>query len=179
MRAPGDAAGPADLFARLDALGATYALHHHRAVFTVAESQAVERDLGAGALPCRNLFLRDKKGAQFLVTAANSTTVGLKTLAQKLGCKRLSFASAERLWDTLGTTPGSVSPFAVMNDARRAVPIVLDAAMMEAKRVAVHPLDNTMTVTLAPADLVRFIESCDRTPTILAFPPLPPSQAPS
>ena len=161
-------ATPHDLFARLGAMGIAYALHHHPPVFTVAESRAL--DLSINAMPCRNMFVRDKRGAQFLITAANATAVDLKALPEVLGCKRLSFASPERLHTALGTTPGSVSPFAVMNDPARAVAAVLDAAMMAAPRVAVHPLLNTMTIALAPGDLVRFMEACHAPPRIMTLP---------
>jgi Ala-tRNA(Pro) deacylase len=161
-------ATPDDLFARLDAMGIAYALHHHPPVFTVDESRAL--DISIDAMPCRNMFLRDAKGAQVLLTATNATKVNLKALPEILGCKRLSFGSESRLLAALGTAPGSVSPFAVLNDAARAVTAVLDAAMLAAPRVAVHPLVNTMTIALAPADLVRFMGACHAPPRIMTLP---------
>jgi Ala-tRNA(Pro) deacylase len=161
-------ATPDDLFARLDALGVAYTLYPHPAVHTVAESSAVTAHIPG--LHCRNLFLRDKRGAQLLLTVGNATRVDLKRLAAHLGTGRLSFGSPERLMEALGTTPGSVSPFAVLHDAARAVTPLLDAAMLGAYRVAVHPLVNTATITLAPQDLVRFIEACHSPPRVITFP---------
>ena len=93
----------------------------------------------------------------FLVTLANETEVDLKEMEELLECKRLSFGSPDRLWTYLGVRPGSVCPFAVINDTEQEVPLILDEWMMNQKRVNYHPLLNTMTVGLAPEDLLKFL----------------------
>lgn len=143
--------------ANLDSLGIEYALHHHAAVFTVAESTGLERNLPG--IHCRNLFLRDKKEAMFLISAANETAIDLKKLSELLGCGRLSFGSPERLWKHLGVRPGSVCPYAIINDKQGLVTQILDAHMMQGDLVNFHPLINTMTITVRPDDLVKFIRS--------------------
>ena len=105
----------------------------------------------------------------FLLTLANETAVDLKQLPALFGAKRLSFGSPERLWRHLGIRPGSVCPFTIMNDATHAVDMILDAAMMRADLVNFHPLDNSMTVGMTPADLLRFIESRGRSARVLDF----------
>src|SRR5690606_18792615 len=116
--------------------------YEHRAVFTVAESTALERDMPG--VHCRNLFLRDKKQKMFLVVAAHETAIDLKKLPALIGADRLSFGSADRLWAYLGVRPGSVCPYAIINDKDRAVTVILDAAMMAGAIVNYHPLVNTM-----------------------------------
>lgn len=139
-----------------DAIGISYQVFTHEPVFTVAESQNLKIDLpGVG---CRNLFVRDKKGAMFLVVMANTTQIDLKKLPAILGSDRLSFGSADRLWRYLGVRPGSVCPFAAINDKEKAVKVVLDADMMQADFVSYHPLENHMSVVLTPADLIRFLD---------------------
>lgn len=158
---------PDDLFKLLQGLGIPYSLHHHPPIFTVAEGEHLK-----SAIPgvhCRNLFLRDKKENHFLVVAANDTSVDLKMLEETLGCARLSFGSAERLWKVLGIRPGSVCPFTLINDTDRIVHVVLDKAMMEAEIVNYHPLDNAMTIGLSPDDLLRFIAHTGHDYRILAF----------
>jgi len=163
-------ATPDALFARLAALGIAAATHHHAAVFTVEEAQALR-----GALPgahCKSLFLRDKKGRQFLVVCLEDRRIDMKALAGIIGAGRLSFGSPERLRAALGVEPGSVTPFAAINDeARHAVAIVLDAEMMRAPLVNYHPLINTMTTALAPADLLRFLEATGHRPRIADLDP--------
>lgn len=162
------------LFTILEILGISYRLYHHQPVFTVAESLDIERDM-AGA-HCRNLFVRDKKETMFLVVAQNETLIDLKKLPDLLGCGRLSFGSAERLWQNLGVRPGSVCPFSIINDKDKAVTIVLDAAMMQNDIVNYHPMENHMTIGLAPADLVRFIKHTGHEPLILDLSPAAPDQ---
>lgn len=156
---------PDDLLGRLTDMGISFALHHHPAFFTVAEGEAFEKNIPG--LHCRNLFLRDKKKNNFLLCLQNATAVDLKKLQPVIGSDRLSFGSPDRLWEYLGVKPGSVCAYAIANDRHQDVKICLDASMMGAEVVNFHPLINTMTIGVKPADLVRFIESCGRTPYIL------------
>lgn len=166
---PGAAAdlptSPAQLLARLTALGIAYRFYEHEAVFTVAESLEIERTMPG--VHCRNLFVRDKKENMFLVVAANETAIDLKKLAPLIGAGRLSFGSAERLWTYLGVRPGSVCPYALINDRDCRVNVVLDAAMMAGDIVNYHPLLNTMTIGVAPDDLLKFIRACGHEPQIV------------
>jgi Ala-tRNA(Pro) deacylase len=153
---------PEALLAVFDKLGITYTKYDHAPVFTVAESEHLYTVIPG--LHCRNLFLRDKKKAMFLVVVADHTPVDIKQLEEKLGCGRLSFGSAERLWENLGVRPGSVCPFSVINDTNHAVQVVLDAAMMQSDLVCYHPMINSMTVSLTPKDLLRFFEHTGHEP---------------
>lgn len=163
---------PEQLFDALRALSIPYTLHHHPAVFTVAESTALDRDLPG--VHCRNLFVRDKKEKMFLVSAANETKIDLKKLEGLLECGRLSFGSPERLWAHLGVRPGSVCPYAVVNDRAGLVNVVLDAYMMQGELVNFHPLLNTMTIAVRPDDLVKFIRSTGHEPRIMDLTPARP-----
>jgi len=172
----GKPATRADLLAMLDTLGIAYREHRHDAVFTVEEAKDLR-----GALPgahCKSLFVRDKKGASFLVVCLEDRRLDMKALAGLLGAGRLSFASPERLRARLGVEPGSVTPFAAINDRAprhpddkdapfERIPIVLDAEMMRADLVNYHPLINTATVALSPADLLRFLDATGHRPRIV------------
>jgi len=140
----------------LDSIYIKYDLHHHEAVFSVKDAAKVETTI-AGA-HCRNMFLRDKKKKMFLLTLQNETPVDLKKLEKRLSCGRLSFGSPERLFDYLGVHPGSVCPFSVINDDAHDVTLILEKEMMGRDLVTYHPLLNTMTLALAPADLIKFLD---------------------
>ena len=84
----------------------------------------------------------------------------MKELGQKLGGSRLSFGSSERLLNFLGVMPGSVSPFALINDSNKAVKVVLDKDMMEGSLLNFHPLTNEKTTSIKPSDLLKYITSC-------------------
>lgn len=144
--------------AALDALGIAFERHDHPPVFTVEE--AATHWAGIDATHCKNLFLRNKKGTRhYLVVVEHTRPVDLRRMADLVGDDRLSFASPERLMTHLGLTPGSVSPFGVLNDPAGAVVVVVDADLRQAGRVAFHPNVNTATVVLAAADFERFLSS--------------------
>jgi Ala-tRNA(Pro) deacylase len=160
-------ATPADLFAFLDKLGIAHPTVTHAPLFTVEESQALR-----GSIPgahTKNLFLKDKKGALFLVTALEDAVIELKSLHRRLGASgRFSFAAAELMRETLGIEPGAVTPFAAMNDGARRVSVVLDAELMRHASINAHPLVNSMTTTIARADLIKFLETTGHPPRIEA-----------
>ena len=156
----------AELFARLAALGIETETLEHEAVFTVEQSSKLERTLPGGHT--KNLFLKDKKGALFLVVALGSAKIDLKTLHKELGSDRLSFGKPELLMEVLGVAPGSVTPFALINDTARRVTVVLDQDMMRHERLNYHPLENTATTNIAREDFVAFIRACGHEPRVLA-----------
>ena len=156
---------PEELLELLQQLDIEYKYYEHEAVFTVEESSKIKEEMPG--THCRNLYLRDKKKKNFLVVAANETEVDLKTLQDKIECGRLSFGSADRLWQFLGIRPGSFCPFTVINDTDHEVQVVLDAYMMKQECVHYHPLDNTMTIGLSPDDLLKFFDHTGHKPIIL------------
>lgn len=159
-------AGPADLFARLEALGIETTTIRHPPVFTVEEAKTLRGELPGGHT--KNLFVRDKKGRMWLIVCLEDRRVDLKALSGRLASGRLSFASAGRLMAHLGVVPGAVTPFALINDRTGAVTAVLDADMLTRHaRLNFHPLDNAMTTGIAPEDLVRFLEAVDHAPVLL------------
>jgi len=157
---------PAALFAALDRLGIAHPTVSHPPLFTVEQSQSLRGSIAGGHT--KNLFLRDKKGALFLVTALEDAAIELKSLHRRLGATgRFSFGSADLMMETLGVTPGAVTPFGAINDTTQRVTVVLDAALMEHAVINAHPLTNTMTTSIAQDDLVKFLESTGHTPRIV------------
>jgi Ala-tRNA(Pro) deacylase len=155
-----------DLFARLAALGVTVETHRHAPVFTVAQAKALRGELPGGHT--KNLFLKDKKGALWLIVAMEDRPIDLKKLRCRIGSAPLSFATAGVLREVLGVEPGSVTPFALINDSERRTTVVLDAEMMAAQPVFnFHPLANTATTAIRPHDLLAFIHSCGHAPRII------------
>ena len=159
---------PQQLFARLDQLGIAHRTVEHPPVFTVEEAKALRGDLPGHHI--KNLFLRNKKEEMWLVVALEDRAIDLKRLGEVLGAGRLSFGSADRLKRYLGVEPGSVTPLSLVNDQARAVQLVLDRGVADGGPVNAHPLVNTMTTALAPADLLRFFEATGHTPRWLDFP---------
>lgn len=156
----------APLLARLDVLKIAVEIHRHPPLHTVEESRALRGVMPGGHI--KNLFLRDKKRRQWLVTVLEDATVDLKALRHSLGASgNLSFGSAELLSESLGVLPGSVTPFAVMNDGAGVVTMVLDRALLAHDPINAHPLHNGATAAIARDDLLRFLAECGHPPELI------------
>jgi Ala-tRNA(Pro) deacylase len=156
---------PDQLFAALDALGIAHKTVKHPPLFTVEQSRALRGQIPGGHT--KNLFLRDKKHALYLVVALEDAGIDLKGLHRLLGAsRRFSFGSSDLLREVWGVDPGAVTPFGAINDTETRVSVVLDAAMMGHDTLNYHPLVNTMTTSIARDDLVKFLESTGHLPRI-------------
>lgn len=166
-------ATPEDLFRLLDTVGITHETHWHQPVFTVAESQALRGTLPGGH--SKNLFLKNKKGDLWLVTAAEDAAVDLKALTKTLGAGRLSFGKPDLLTEVLGVEPGSVTPFGLMNDTERRVVFVLDQRLAAMAPLNFHPLVNNATTAISPAGFRSFLEVTGHATVAVEFPPADPA----
>ncbi len=153
------------LLQHLASLGIKTTTTQHEAVFTVEQARALRGEIPGGH--CKNLFLKDKKGVLWLVVCLEDALIDLKGLPALIGSARISFGNAELLREVLGVEPGSVTPFALINDKAHKVKVVLDEKMMACDVVSYHPLVNTATVTLTPDDLLKFISDCGHEPQII------------
>ncbi|MDR1828287.1 MAG: prolyl-tRNA synthetase associated domain-containing protein [Methylobacteriaceae bacterium] len=165
-----------ELFECLDALNIPSTTVIHRAVFTVPEGADIKARIPGAHT--KNLFVKDKKGRLFLITAKDYTAINMKRAHEAIGgTGRLSFCSAEQLKEYLGVDPGSVTPLAIANDHGRKVKMVLDANLMAHDKINCHPLVNTMTTTLARDDLIRYLTHFGHAPEIVALPEPPAENA--
>lgn len=153
---------------RLRELDIAFVTHAHEPVFTVEEARALRGALAGGHT--KNLFLKDKKDAFWLVVAREDLRLDLNALARSLGASRFSFASSETLENLLGVPAGSVTPFALLNDRRSETHVVLDEGLLSLEPLNFHPLRNDRTTAIAAKDLVRFVRACGHEPKILSLP---------
>lgn len=143
-----------------------YSLTEHPAVYTMEQMEA----LGLQKLGCipKNLFIRDGKGRQhFILTVCGDTAVDFKTLGEKLGIRKPSLASAERLQRYLGITAGCVSPLGVINDRDHSVTVVFEERLRAQSRIGVHPNVHNATVWLSFPQLLEAVEAAGNPVRIL------------
>ena len=157
----------ADLLAFLDEIGVAARTFEHPAVFRVGEGEEIKAQI-AGA-HTKNLFLKDAKGQLWLISAEDRSVIDLKRLPPVIGSARLSFGNEALMVETLGVTPGSVTAFALINDAQRRVRFVLDRALAEAAVVNFHPLTNTATTGVSAQDFGKFLTSLGIAPMVVDF----------
>ena len=145
-----------ELIKLLDESNCDYEVKEHPPLFTVEDSKLLRGSiLGAHS---KNLFLKDAKGQFYLLSIEENTKVDLKKIMNFIGSKKLSFAKAEYLESILGIEPGSVSPFALINDVDKKVLFFLDKNFLYYEKLNFHPLVNTATVNIATSDMIKFIE---------------------
>jgi Ala-tRNA(Pro) deacylase len=161
----------AALYQKLRALGIAWNGYVHKPVFTVGEASEVNALQPGGHT--KNLFLKDKRGGLWLVVLRDDFRLDLNGLSRKIGAPRFSFGSGELLEATLGVPPGSVTPFALMNDTAGRVSVVLDQDMLAFDPLNFHPMRNDRTIAVSPSDLLRFIADCGHAPQIVNLPETP------
>jgi Ala-tRNA(Pro) deacylase len=160
-------ATPNVLFQYLDRLRITTVTVGHPPLFSVAQSRLLRGEIPG--VHTKNLFLVDRKSHLFLVVAEENVAIDLKRLHKVLHASgKLSFGKADTLLETLGVEPGSVTPFAVINDQENRVTVVIDKPLLTYDLLNFHPLLNTMTTRIGSADLLRFLQATDHLPRIIA-----------
>lgn len=157
----------ARLLAWMSANAIDQTTHDHPAVFRVEEG--LELKAALPGVHTKNLFLKDKKGRLWLISAAQDTVIDLKRAHRAMGSDRLSFGNETLLWETLGVRPGSVTALGLINDTDRRVTFVLDQRLWDADIVNFHPLTNTATTALSQSAFRRVLDALERQPIVVDF----------
>nr|CAH0111927.1 unnamed protein product [Daphnia galeata] len=155
-------------------LGIAFRTVEHPAVFTVAAMmEHISHLVGFHA---KNLFVKDKKTNKlYLITARHDATVQLGQISKVIGSKELRFADAETLEANLGVQQGSVTPFALLNDAQEhRVTFVLDGQLWNEKNsdgqdtyLNFHPMTNEATTSITVAEFKLFLKATGHEPLII------------
>lgn len=144
-----------EIYQHLKDLGVAFEATEHEAVYTMEQLENL--GLSHPEAEAKNLFIRDdKKQHYYLLTVRGDAQVDLKEFRSRFGLRKLSFGSAQDLQELLGLIPGAVSPFGLLNDRDHRVELYLDEAFT-GQPIAIHPNDNTATVCLQSADLIRVL----------------------
>src|SRR5580658_4383764 len=153
------------LFDFLDGLGVEHGTMTHPPIFTVEEGRAWHNKIPG--LHCKSLFLKDRKDKIWLVVMPGDKRADLNRLEKTIQAARLSFGRPELLLEVLGLTPGSVTPFGLINDVTRCVTVVIDQDLLKSEWVNFHPLRNDASTTLRSPDLMRFFGALGYAPLIV------------
>jgi Ala-tRNA(Pro) deacylase len=149
--------GDPRLYSVLKDLSIPFDYYEHPPVATIGEARKYWKDIEAAH--CKNLFFRNHKGNRhYLVIIEHSCDLHIRDLEHRLKQGKLSFASDQRMMKYLGLTPGSVTPFGLINDTDKHVHLFLDENLKTAKKISFHPCINTASLVIAYSDLIRFLE---------------------
>lgn len=149
--------GDPGLYNILKELGIDFEYLGHLPAPTVEE--AVQYWKGLDSTHCKNLFFRNHKGNRhYLVILEHTNKLAIRDLEQMLRQGKLSLASDKRLLKYLGLTPGSVTPFGLINDTEDHVHLFIDSNLQKAERLSFHPNINTATLAVSFSDFIRFLD---------------------
>jgi Ala-tRNA(Pro) deacylase len=156
-----------ELFGLFDELNIQSTTYKHPPIFTVEEGIALNLPELIPGRHGKSLFLKSASQELWLVVACENTQVDLKSLHSKVNTKRFSFAKPDIMIEVLGVTPGSATPFALKNDHKHQVRVILDKDLLESDNCVFHPLINTHSTVISVAHLIHFIKSLGYEPYIL------------
>lgn len=140
----------------LRALNIAWETVHHPPAATTAEADAYIEGV-AGVRTKTLLLTNKKKTAYYLLVMDDGYPVDMAFFAGLVGEARLKFASAESLAAKLGTAPGVVSVFGLLNNAERDVKVYFERAILNEERLSFHPNDNRQTVFVASSDVLAWV----------------------
>ena len=135
--------------------GYDYDIHEHEALFTVDDSNKLRGKIKGSH--SKNLFLKNKKNKFFLISCEEFADINLKKIAKPLALGNVSFAKEEYLINLLGIKPGSVTPFALLNDTENKINFYLDEKLYNSEYINFHPLRNTATITMKCSTFIEFM----------------------
>ena len=144
-----------ELIKLLDVTGYDYDFHEHDPLFTVKDSNRLRGKIKG--LHSKNLFLKNKKNKFYMFSCEEFSKINLKSISKSLGLGNVSFAKEEYLLKLLGIRPGSVTPFALLNNTENNIDLYLEDKMYESEFINFHPLTNKATVTIKSRDFMDFM----------------------
>ena len=149
--------GDPALYKVLESLNIVFEYHDHPPAPTV--EKALEHWKDIRSTHCKNLFFRNHKGNRhYLVILEHTNKLAIRDLEQMLKQGKLSLASDRRLDEWLGLTPGSVTPFGLINDTENHVHLFIDDKLRKSDKLSFHPNINTATIVISFDDFIRFLE---------------------
>lgn len=149
--------GQPELYNTLNELNISFKYYEHPAAPTIEEAKKYWKDLVA--THCKNIFFRNHKGNRhYLVILEHTQALDIHDLEKRLKQGKLSFASPKRMLKYLGVTPGSVTPFGLINDKENHVHVFLDENLKKSKSISFHPNINTASLVITYADFEKFLD---------------------
>jgi Ala-tRNA(Pro) deacylase len=149
--------GQEELYQLLDKLEIQYEYHEHPPLATIEDARIHWVNYNSGR--CKNIFFRNHKGDKhYLVILEHLQQLNIRDLEKRLKQGKLTFASDERLKKYLGVTPGSVSPFGIINDTEKHVHLFIDEKLRESDRLTFHPNINTASLVISQNDFIKFLK---------------------
>jgi Ala-tRNA(Pro) deacylase len=148
-----------DVESYLNSIGVSYKRFNHAAVFTCEQAKNEGIHNIIKGVHSKNLFIKDRKSRRFyLAILPENKLLALDSLGLELG-EKLKFANENDLKEILGLSPGSVSPFGLINDNERKVIVLIDKEVWDSEFVSFHPNINTASLELDNSNFKKYLSS--------------------
>ena len=149
--------GQPELYKALEDLNIDFEYYERPPAPTIEEAKKYWKDLVA--THCKNIFFRNHKGNRhYLVVLEHTQDLDIHDLEKRLKQGKLTFASPQRMMKYLGITPGSVSPFALINDKENHVHVFFDENLKNSEKISFHPCINTASLVVQFSDFEKFMK---------------------
>ena len=143
------------IFDVLNSLKIEYTNYEHEAVFSCNDAKGID----VPGHRVKSLLLRNKKAKNYyMVVLPDNKQLDTNIIRAIFHDTKMSFASPERMMDKIWLKPGSVSPFALINNTERDVRVVFDSTLKD-ELIGFHPLQNDNTVVLNMLSVQHFLEN--------------------
>ena len=154
--------GDKRLYTILENLDIPYEYYEHPPAPTVEIASQYWKNIEA--THCKNLFFRNHKGNRhYLIILDCRYTLDIRDLEKRLKQGKITFASEQRMIKFLGLSPGSVTPFGLINDNENHVYVYLDENLIKSEKISFHPCINTASLVISFPDFKRFMDSTGNT----------------
>lgn len=141
----------------LEELGIKYEKVEHKVCYTMEDLD--NEGVTKFGNVYKNFFLRNAKGNKhFVVSMPEHKKTNIQDIAKQIGSTRLSFGSDDRLQTHLKIEKGQVGPLSAINNEEKSVDFIFDKDVKYEEKLGIHPNDNTMTIFISYADLVKVFE---------------------
>lgn len=107
----------------------------------------------------KSLLIRNKKATNmYMVVLPDYKTLDTNRVRAIFDDTKMSFASEDRMMDKIWLRPGSVSPFALINNVENDIRVLFDQELKDVL-VGFHPLQNDNTIVLDMKHVEHFLSN--------------------
>ena len=141
----------------LQELGITFDVVEHPPVFTTEQADSYIE--GLEGVRTKSMFLTNKKKTQYyLLIMGDKKRLDMADFKVQVGANRIRMASADSLAEKMQLSPGTVSPFGLLNNDEKDILVYFDKDIVSEDIMTFHPNTNEKTIFISTTDLFKFLQ---------------------
>ena len=154
---------------KLQELGIIFDVVEHPPVFTTEQADSYIE--GMEGVRTKSMFLTNRKKTQYyLLIMDDKKRLDMDDFKVQVGANRIHMASADSLAEKMQLSPGTVSPFGLLNNEEKDILVYFDKDIVSEDIMTFHPNTNEKTIFIKIQDLFRFLDSIGFTYEFLTLP---------